>query len=117
MKMSMKMIMEGKTPMTKKMVLTQNFITDDEAKKLAPDYVKYAKGDFSFFDKIFAAFNKLKKGQNVVTFCGGVFVKAKISSIKHDDVRAIDGPVVRVSSGEWSWRVDGDGYAFPIDAE
>ena len=114
MKMSMKMIMEGKTPMTKKMVLTQNFITDDEAKKLAPDYVKYAKGDFSFFDKIFAAFNKLKKGQNVVTFCGGMFVKAKISSIKP----GFEGePVVRVSSGEWSWRVDGDGYAFPIDAK
>ena len=97
------------------MKLTQGVISRDEAIKLAPEYVAYieeSKGFSALFDK----FNNLRRGQRVLTHLrdSGDYVLAKVTSINHDDIRAIDGPVVRVGNGEYTWRVDGNGYAWPL---
>jgi len=97
------------------MAITKNIVSKEEAKKLAPDYVKFVlNNDDKVMDKILHEFNKLKKGQTVLTYTDGVFVRAKVSSINSDCLEAQDGPVIRVSNGEFSWRVDGDKYAFPL---
>jgi len=95
--------------------LTQGVISREDALKISPDYVRYAEGDFDLYEKIYAKFSKLKKGQRVLTFSDRKFVLAKVTSINSNDFRAVDGPVVRVSNGEYSWRVDGDGYAYPVN--
>lgn len=95
------------------MKLTKGIISRADALKISKDYVAYAEGNIDKWDTIITPFNALKVGQNVVTFTNGQFVLAKVSSINHKDFRAVDGPVVRVSNGEYSWRVDGDKYAFP----
>jgi len=94
--------------------ITKGIISRDEALKISQDYVAFVEGDFDAWDKVYAVFGKLKRNQPVLTFTNGSFVKAKISSINHNDMRAIDGPIVRVSNGEFSWRVDGDRYAVPL---
>lgn len=99
------------------MKLTKNLITRDEALQLAPDYVKAVegKGDFdTMMDKVLPKFEKLKKGQACITCEDGQFVKVKVSSVKRDCIQAVDGPVVRVGNGEYTWRVDGCDYAYPI---
>lgn len=95
--------------------LTKNLISRKDAMAISPDYVAFVEGDFDKFDVVYAAFEKLKRGQAVITYdsIGKVFVRAKITSINHNDFRAVDGPIVRVSNGEFSWRVDGSGYAWP----
>src|ERR1035437_5101859 len=97
--------------------ITKNVITREQALKVSAAYVAFAEGDFSKFGEINKAFAKLKKGQKVITFTDGQFVEAKVSSINNTCFQAMegeDGPVVRVSNGEYSWRVDGCGYAFPL---
>jgi hypothetical protein len=98
------------------MNITQNIISRAEALKLAPDYVAFVEGDFDKFNVVDEKFSKLKKGQVVITYSHNekVFVKAKVSKVDHSSFQAIDGPVIRVSNGEWSWRVDGSGYAWPL---
>ncbi len=96
------------------MKLTKNIISRDEAVKLAPDYVTFAEGDFDKFDAMDKKFSKLKKGDKVLTHSDNVFVIATVSSVNNNDFRAVDGPEVRVSNGEYSWRVDGDAYAYPV---
>jgi hypothetical protein len=83
---------------------------------LSPKYVQFAEGDWKAFDSVNAAFSKLRRGQKVITCVDGQFILAKVSSVNNDDIRAVDGPVVRVSNGESSWRVDGNGYAFPVES-
>jgi hypothetical protein len=96
------------------MKLTKGIITRDEALAISTDYVRFAEEhDFDAFDVVEEEFYKLKRGQTIITYLDGQFVKAKVSSINSNDFRAIDGPIVRVSNGEYSWRVDGSGYAFP----
>jgi len=103
------------------MKLTKNVISRDEAMKLAPDYVRYAEHEEGcwdiLFDKIMPLFEKLKRGQKVLTYetLDEVYVVCKVSSINHNDIRAVDGPIVRVGNGEYTWRVDGDGYAYPLE--
>jgi len=98
------------------MKFTKNIISRDEAFNLAPDYVNYIENkDFDIlFDIIMPSFEKMKRGHTGITFCDGVYLRIKISSLDSKSYMAVDGPVVRVSNGEYSWRVDGDGYAFPI---
>ncbi len=55
----------------------------------------------------------IKVGQSAITFTHGQFVRVKISSVKQAHHES-DGPVVRVSNGEYSWRVDGDKYAYVL---
>lgn len=98
------------------MKLTKNLITREEALQRVPDYVAYVEdfGNHELFQKMEAAFSTLKRGQKAITYHAGQYVAVKISSVNHNDYRAIDGPVVRVSNGEFSWRVDGDEYAAPV---
>ena len=99
------------------MKLNKNIISKEQAKSLAPDYVAFIEApasNFSAFDKIEQKFTALKKGQNAISYHDGQYVQVKISQVNHNDFRAVDGPIVRVSNGEFSWRVDGDKYAYPI---
>lgn len=98
------------------MKLTKNIISRDDALKISPDYVKAVEGDFdALANKVMPAFENLKCGQLVLTYSNGQFVKAKVSSINNNDPRAEDSPIVRVSNDGYSWRVDGDCYAWPLN--
>jgi hypothetical protein len=103
------------------MKLTKNIITRDEAVKLAPDYVAFVEGNWDKFDGVLTALDSAHKGQLAVTAHPDgdkfVFVRVRISSIDRNSIRAVDGPVIRVSNDEYSWRVDGDKYAFPLTAQ
>jgi hypothetical protein len=93
------------------MKITKGLISRSEAEKISTDYVAFVEGNFDLFEKVYAKFEKLKRGQAVITCHDGKFIRVKVSSISP----GFEGePVVRVSNGEWSWRVDGDGYAFPV---
>lgn len=93
------------------MKITKGIITRDEAIRISPEYVAFAEGDFNLFKHVFARFEALKRGQQVITYHDKLFLRAKVSSIKP----GFEGEnVVRVTNGEWSWRVDGAGYAFPV---
>ena len=92
-------------------------VSEAEVEKQAPLYHAFKiKHDFDALDKITPAFEKLKRGQKVLSHEGisGLFIICKVSSINHNDIRAIDGPIVRVSDGTQSWRVDGNAYAVPV---
>ena len=92
------------------MKITKGIISRDEAIRVSPDYVAFAEGQFNALCRILPRFEKLKRGQQVITYHDKLFVRAKVSSIKP----GFEGePEVRVSNGEWSWRVDGSEYAFP----
>jgi len=105
------------------MKLTKGVISRDEAAVLAPDYVKYrdimdSTGEYprefdELLDKVFEACNGLKRGQTAITCNDGVYVKVKVTSVTRSWMNE-DGPVVRVGNGEWTWRVDGNEYAWPI---
>ena len=101
--------------------LVKGVITKAEARKLAPDYVKWIEGkvkrggyQWEIWDKIWVAFQRLKCGQAAITCHDGVYVKVRVTSIRSANYEA-DGPVVRVGNGEWTWRVDGSGYAYPVE--
>jgi len=96
------------------MKLTRNVISRKEALKICSKYVKFVEGDHDRFNYVSKAFDKIKKGQSVLTYTDGQFVITKVTLVDKNDFRAIDGPVVRVSNGEYSWRVDGDKYAYPV---
>jgi hypothetical protein len=95
------------------MKLTKGVVNRMEAVRLAPDYVAFVNGNDSKFKAVDAKFSQLRVGQRVLTYSDGTFVIAKVSSIRIPNYEA-DGPVVRVSNGEYSWRVDGDRYAYPV---
>ena len=95
------------------MKLTAGIVSKATAKRLVPQYVEYVEGNFDKWTDVFAKFETLSVGNTAVTFANGKFVMVRVSSIRHNDIRAVDGPVVRVSNGEYSWRVDGDKYAYP----
>ena len=94
---------------------TKGVVTHHEAYKLAPVYVKFIeeKDYAALHAQILPAFGKLRVGQAVLTFAEGVYVKAKVTSIRQPNWDA-DGPVVRVGNGEYTWRVDGNRYAYPL---
>ena len=78
---------------------------------------KNMEGNWNILSRIvIPAFEQLKRNQTAITFHDGQYVKVTVSSINSNTPAAIDGPVVRVSNTEASWRVDGDHYAFPIKA-
>ena len=98
------------------MTLSKNIISRDEAFTLAPKYVNWIenKDRNLLFDEIVPAFEKMKKGQSCITFCDEVYLKVKVSKVDNKSYQAVDGPVIRVGNDEYTWRVDGDKYAFPI---
>lgn len=94
--------------------IPQSIITREEALKISPAYVKYCEGDFNQWEVVQKEFVKVRKGMPVITFHSGHFVKGKISNVDHRSYQAVDGPVVRFTDGQYSWRVDGVKDAFPI---
>lgn len=96
------------------MKIKNGIVSRDFAKAVTPDYVDFIDGDFSKFKQIYPVFNKLKRGQKVITYYDGNFLHAKVSSVDNKSYMAVDGPVIRVSNGEYSWRVDGSEYAYPL---
>ena len=101
------------------MKLTKNTVTRAEALKLCPDYVAFVEADFAKFQAVSTAFETVRKGTQGITAVGTrkqlVFVRVVVTSVNHDDPRALDGPVVRVGNDECTWRVDGDKYFFPYE--
>lgn len=98
------------------MKLTKNVISREQALKISQDYVKFVEGgDFDLSCKVVDVFEKMKRGQKALSYHEGQFVLGKISSMDHKSFQAVDGPVVRFSNGEYSWRVDGSRYACPVE--
>ena len=98
------------------MKLTKGVVSRAEAVKLASDYVDFVEGkggSLLLFGSVIPKFEKLRVGKKVLTHSDDVNVIAKVSSIQEGHPDA-DGPVVRVTNGEYSWRVDGDRYAYPL---
>jgi len=106
--------------------LTKGVITRDEAFAICPDYVAFVEQhtlneailnpfmwDYEKLDGHGYPTAGIKVGQDAITCMDGQFVRVKVTSAKHPQHDA-DGPTVRVSNGEYSWRVDGDKYAFII---
>lgn len=89
-------------------------ISRTKAFQIAPDYVKFTEGDFSAWHTVNEAFEKLRKGQRAITFLDGEYMEVTVTSINHNDIRAVDGPIVRVGNDKGTWRVDGCGYAWPL---
>ena len=94
--------------------MIRGIISREEAIRLAPDYVAFSEGNHDKYKVIASKFDDLKKGQTALTHTDDQFIIVKVSSINSHDIRAIDGPIVRVTNGEFSWRVDGCDYAYPI---
>ena len=90
----------------------KNVISRTAAIKISPDYVAFVEGDYEKWSIVNTQFEKVKKGQEAITFADGVFVKVKVTSVIYEDYRAVDGPIVRVGNDEYTWRVDGDKYAW-----
>lgn len=96
-------------------------ITRDAAFALVPDLVRLTEGDRDLWEKVADTEAKAKKGQNVIVVqknyadpLKSVYLRAKVSSVNHADFRAVDGPVIRVKSGNVSWRVDGNDHFLPV---
>ena len=56
----------------------------------------------------------MKRGQEALTFRDGRYMRCRVCYIERNSYRAVDGPVVRVTDGGYSWRVDGCSWAYPI---
>ena len=98
------------------MKLTKNIISRKEALKISTEYVAFVENTYEHYNHVMTAFDKLKRGQKVLTRNDGKYILAKVTKVDGDCLEATlgDGPVIRVSNGEYSWRVDGDQYAYPI---
>ena len=92
-------------------------ISRDEAFALAPDYVKYIEttGDYELIRKVLNAVCTLRQRQLAVTFFREQYYKVRVTVVDRHSFRAIDGPVVRVRTDTHSWRVDGNGTAWPLN--
>lgn len=99
-------------------------ISREQAIAIDAIYVKWREDrDMDCFDHVQSLQEGLKRGQLVLTEMlrvrenvpnqARVFILAQVSSVKRNCVQAVDGPVIRVTDGEYSWRVDGDTYCVP----
>lgn len=91
-------------------------ISREQALAVDPKYVSFTEGKWDDFDHVEACQAKLKRGQLVLATAISnkkQFIIAKVTQVNHNDFRAVDGPVVRISDNTGSWRVDGDGYCVP----
>jgi len=106
--------------------LTKGIISREDAQKLCPAYVDFIE-NHTLDDIVLNPFmwnyektdthgyptHGLKKGQRMLTYFDGLYVTVKISSITNPNHDA-DGPAVRVTNGEYSWRIDGDKYGITL---
>jgi hypothetical protein len=101
-------------------------ISREEAIKLDESYVKFRELDsmsqdnWAAFDHVQNLQNELKKGQLVLTVDPKSidrkhpqYLICRVSMVKRNCIQAVDGPVIRVTDGQYSWRVDGNGYCVP----
>ena len=101
----------------KNTTISKGVIGRDEAEQISPEYVRFAADrDWDAAGAVLEAFAGLRRGQDVLTYTDGKFVRARVTSVNQNDPRAVDGPIVRVGNGECTWRVDGSNFAFPIRA-
>ena len=106
--------------------ITKGILTREEVLKQAPAYVAFVEQhnfdsaivdpffwDYEHTDKHGYPTCQLKRGQAMITFVEDQYVSVKVSAVNqpHHDA---DGPSVRVTNGEYSWRVDGDKYGVRI---
>ena len=101
-------------------------VTRTEALALVPDLVALTenpKGDFDLWEKVNTIEQKVRKGQAVIVVDKNYknpreskYFRATVSLVKHGDMRNEDGPVIRVQSGNVSWRVDGNDHFSPVNA-
>jgi len=98
------------------MELTKGKISREQALVISKDYVEFVEGDFTKFSVVLDAFSKLRRNQKAITYLRSLqqFFMVKITSVNHNSFMAVDGPIVRVGNGEYTWRVDGDKFAFPV---
>ncbi len=99
------------------MKLTKGLISREEAIKINSDYVALAADrDWDKSDSVDPVFALLKVGQKILTYYEGQFVVGKVTSVRpiNSCYEAMDGPIIRVSNGEYSWRVDGSYLAVPL---
>lgn len=101
------------------MNVSEHAITREEATAISPDYVAFvencqpgSEGYMEAWGRVFEKFNALKRGQDVITYHDGQFIKAKVSSVQVNPDG--DGPKIRVSTDKFTWRVDGVAYAYPV---
>jgi hypothetical protein len=98
------------------MKLTKHLLSRAEALKLAPAYVKWIETrKEEWCSAVLDAFDTLRVGQRAVTWDNGTYVLVRVTSRRRCWMNE-DGPVVRVGNGEYTWRVDGSGYAYPVTA-
>lgn len=95
------------------MKLTKGRISREQALAISKEYVEFVE-DHKNSDDVIDKFSNLKRGQKCITFVHGEgFFEVRVTSLKFT-FRSQDGyPETRVSNGEYSWRCDGDGYAYP----
>ena len=97
------------------MKLTKHLLSRAEALKLAPAYVKWIETrKEEWCSAVLDAFDTLRVGQRAVTWDNGTYVLVRVTSRRCCGWMNVDGPVVRVGNGEYTWRVDGSGYAYPV---
>jgi hypothetical protein len=96
------------------MQLTKQLLSRAAATKLVPAYVKWIETRKDPWElAVLDAFDTLRVGRQAVTWVEGVYVLVRVTSRRHRWLNE-DGPVVRVGNGEYTWRVDGDRYAYPV---
>ncbi|MCK9462618.1 MAG: hypothetical protein M0R80_23615 [Proteobacteria bacterium] len=106
-------------------------ITREQAIEIDGLYVKFREGCgarqtqedsdayWAAFEHIHSVQNELHQGQLVLTVALDCdrdkpqFIVAQVSSVKRNCIQAVDGPVIRVTDGDMSWRVDGANYCVP----
>jgi predicted Mrr-cat superfamily restriction endonuclease len=100
-------------------------ISKAKVREIAPDYITafdyenkestISESSAAFF-RVWDKFNALKRGQLVITKArqGKGYIIAKVTSVKFDNWVEPEQPILRVTDGKYSWRVDGDGFAYPL---
>ena len=97
------------------MKLSNGVISRQQAIKISKDFVQYHDGDWDCWESIWEKFQKLKKNQKVLIHHDKQYILGKVSNVDRTSMYAGmgDGLVVRVSNGEYSWRIS-SGEAYPI---
>lgn len=81
-------------------------ISKEEASKINQNFVKlHSERDFSVFEEFIMEGMTLKKGDLVLVFSGCDYKVAKITSVGVD-LSGEKNSKVRVTDGEYSWRID-----------
>jgi len=91
----------------------------NEAFLIAPELVRYTEGEQDLYEKIDATMmSGIRKGQKYLCAIGDQlgmrYVVVKVTRVDSECIQAIDGPVIRVSDGLSTFRVDGCYYMVPI---